>query len=128
MDAQKASTYFLPVLFGNSSSGDAHTVIYIVVSEFQRDIFVAVGLATTLAASSQKPLISGAFRTKQKLFPDKVRLFLLATPGQWVSNGALIASVRIPESFILEVIHRLGGVIGTPSRFPSGLNVEVIDG
>jgi len=128
MDIQKASTYFLPVLFGNSSNGDAHAVIYIVVSKFQRDIFVAIELATTLAASSQKPVISGAFRTEQKLFPDKVRLVFLATPGQWVSNGTLIASVRIPGSFILEVIHRLGEVIGTPSRFPSGLNVEVIDG
>jgi pyrimidine-nucleoside phosphorylase len=70
----------------------------------------------------------GMFRSERAPFPDPVGLVLLVLPGQWVSGGTPIATVRAPESLVPDVIHSLGAIIGTPSRLPTGPNFEAIDG
>lgn len=70
----------------------------------------------------------GMFRSELALFSDPVGLVLLVPPGQWVSGGTPVATIRAPESLIPDVIHRLHEVVGTPSSLPSGPDFETING
>lgn len=70
----------------------------------------------------------GMFRSERLPFPDPVGLVLLAAPGQWVSGGTPIATIRAPETLMPDVIHRLNEVVGTPTCLPSGPDFETIDG
>lgn len=70
----------------------------------------------------------GAFGPTQAAFQDPVGLVLLVPPGQWVCSGTPVASVRAPETLMPDVIHKLGPIVGTPRRLPSGPNFEAIDG
>lgn len=70
----------------------------------------------------------GMFRSEQMPFPDPVGLVLLTAPGQWVSGGTPIATVRAPETLMPDVIFRLDEIVGTPTCLPSGPDFEAIDG
>lgn len=70
----------------------------------------------------------GMFRSEQMPFPDPVGLVLLAPPGQWVSGGTPIATVRAPETLMADVILKLDETVGTPTSLPSGPDFEAIDG
>jgi len=60
-------------------------------------------------------------------FPDPVGLILLVSPGSWVARGTPIATVRAPGEIMSDVILKLGQIIGTPARLPSGTSFEAID-
>lgn len=70
----------------------------------------------------------GMYSSSQTAFPDPVGVVLLVAPGQWVSGGTPIATVRAPETIMPEVIRRLSAIVGTPRRLPSGPNFEAING
>lgn len=68
------------------------------------------------------------FKSEQAPFPDPVGLKLLVPPGQWISGGTAVATVRAPVALVPDVIHSLGAIVGTPSHLPTGPNFEAIDG
>jgi pyrimidine-nucleoside phosphorylase len=68
------------------------------------------------------------FRSERMSFPDPVGLVLLAAPGQWVSGGTPIATVRAPETMMSNVIPKLAEVVGTPASLPRGPDFEAVDG
>lgn len=61
-------------------------------------------------------------------FPDPVGLVLLQRPGEWVSKGTPLATVRSPAANRDAIYNQVRGLVATPSAVPSGPGIEMIYG
>lgn len=60
------------------------------------------------------------------VFPDPVGIILLRRPGDWVSRGEPLATVRVDSDSLQEVLHDLECHVANTAAFPIGPTVEGI--
>jgi thymidine phosphorylase len=117
LTAQGTSADVFEILVEATSSRHAHMLR---ASENGFARFDLAGIRRALVFWQEHSDLSDA------VFPDPVGLILLKRPGEWVNRDEPVATVRIDNQRIQEVMHDLEQYVSVTSRLPIGQGIEGI--